>query len=170
MSDGKHLAVSTTSEQAFRSLIRTFGLLKRFMEPYFAHYGISGSQWAVLRNLVRAEDEGHTGLRLTDLGERLLVRPPSMTGVVDRLQRMGLVVRTPSATDLRTKYVSLTEAGRQIVNSAREGHIARIQNVMGVLGEQEQAELKARLDRVADHIDVLIAGGAAPKEKQESPI
>src|SRR3954463_16027530 len=93
---------------AFRSLVRTFGLLKRVMEPYFARFGISGSQWGVLRALHRAADEGRAQLRLTDLSDRLLIRPPSVTGVIDRLQQAGLVCREASATDQRVKLVSLT--------------------------------------------------------------
>src|SRR5262245_55410997 len=88
---------SSTTERpavaAFRALLRNFGLVDRIMLPYFARFGISGSQWGVLRQLHRAEQEGLHGLRLTDLSERLLIRPPSVTGVVDRLERAGLVMR-----------------------------------------------------------------------------
>src|SRR5881227_1384167 len=91
------------SEQALRSLIRTLGLLDKVMQPYFARFGISGSQWGVLRNLHRAEAEGLPGLRLTDLSERLLIRPPSVTGVVDRLERLALVVRESVSGDLRAR-------------------------------------------------------------------
>src|SRR5271157_2723712 len=96
------------TENAFRELIRTFGLAERVMHPYFARFGISASQWGLLRNLHRAEQEGQPGLRLTELSNRLLVRPPSVTGVVDRLERAGLVVRHESAADLRAKQVGLT--------------------------------------------------------------
>src|SRR5262245_6896958 len=99
-------------EQTFRGLIRTFGLLRRVMKPYFERNGISGSQWGVLRALHKAETEGVAALRLTDLGNRLLVRPPSMTGVVNRLERNGLVRRIASPTDQRSKHVKLTPAGR----------------------------------------------------------
>src|SRR5437764_6423730 len=95
------------AEETFRELIRTLGLLERAMQPYFARYGISGSQWGVLRSLHRAEADGLAGLRQTDLSERLLIRPPSVTGALDRLQRAGLVTRGGSATDLRAKQVSL---------------------------------------------------------------
>src|SRR5438132_3267939 len=103
------------ADTAFRELIRTFGLLEQVMNPYFARFGISGAQWGVLRNLHRAEMEGLPGLRLTDLSERLLIRPPSVTGVVDRLERGKLVERSGSPTDLRAKRVSLTPRGRQLV-------------------------------------------------------
>src|SRR5437879_5541328 len=99
------------TENAFRELIRTFGLAERVMQPYFARFGISAAQWGVLRNLHRAEQEGLPGLRLTELSDRLLVRPPSVNGVVDRLERAGLVVRGGSPTDLRAKQISLTPAG-----------------------------------------------------------
>src|SRR5438128_6341750 len=100
-------------ERAFRQLIRTFGLLERVMQPYFAQFGISGAQWGVLRNLHRAEQEGLHGLRLTDLGRRMLIRPPSVTGIVDRLEKMGLIVRRASETDGRAKQAALTAKGRQ---------------------------------------------------------
>src|SRR5262245_35709714 len=103
------------AEVTFRELLHTLGLVERVMQPYFAQFGISGSQWGVLRNLYRAEQEGMPGLRLTDLSERLLIRPPSVTGVVDRLERGRLVVRDGSPTDLRSKRVALTRQGRQLV-------------------------------------------------------
>src|SRR5438045_9539495 len=95
MSVARKIAVPAArpAEGAFRELIRTYGLVERVMQPYFAGFGISGSQWGVLRNLHRAEQAGQTGLRVTALSERLLIRPPSVTGVVDRLQRAGLVAR-----------------------------------------------------------------------------
>src|SRR6266446_1633521 len=104
------------AEGAFRDLIRTLGLLERVMQTYFARFGISGAQWGVLRNLHRAEEEGMVGLRLTDLSERLLVRPPSVTGVVDRLEKAGLVMRDGLPTDHRSKQVGLTSLGRNTVN------------------------------------------------------
>src|SRR5437588_8101078 len=104
------------TEEAFRGLIRSIGLIERAMQPYFARFGISGSQWGVLRTLHRAAASGQPALRLTDLSDRLLIRPPSVTGVVDRLERMGLVQRDASPTDLRAKQVSLTERGRNLVH------------------------------------------------------
>src|SRR5438105_7293070 len=103
-----HLA----EDNAARALVRAFGLLERVMQPYFSRFGITGSQWGVLRALHRAEAEGQPGLRLTDLSERLIIRPPSVTGVVDRLERIGFVVRENVPGDLRSKQVRLTPKSR----------------------------------------------------------
>src|SRR6266566_1599887 len=88
---GNHQPNAT--EAAFHALLRSFGLVRQVMEPYFAPFGISGPQWGVLRVLQRAESNGEAALRLSELGQRLFVQPPSVTGVADRLERQGLVQR-----------------------------------------------------------------------------
>jgi DNA-binding MarR family transcriptional regulator len=147
------------TEEAFRELIRTLGLLERVMQPYFARHGISGSQWGVLRTLHRAEGEGIRGLRQTDLSERLLVRPPSVTGALDRLERAGLVARGGSATDHRAKLVSLTAKGRNLVEHVLTGHQAQIEAVMAGLRTSEQVELRRLLSQLRQHLEQVLVRG-----------
>src|SRR5437660_2897529 len=122
--------ISRPAEGTFRQLLSVLGLVERVMQPYFAQFGISGSQWGVLRTLHRAEADDLPGLRLTDLSDRLLIRPPSVTGVVDRLERAGLVVRDGSPTDLRAKQVALTPRGRQLVERVLTMHGKQIEAVL----------------------------------------
>jgi DNA-binding MarR family transcriptional regulator len=147
-------------DSPFRELLRIFGLLERQMHPYFARFGISGAQWGVLRNLHRAEQEGLAGLRLTDLSERLLVRPPSVTGIVDRLERVGLVQRDSLSSDLRAKQVSLTPQGRAMVERVLEVHPSQIARVMGGLSSKEQSDLARLLFKLRLHL--LQLDGEAP--------
>jgi DNA-binding MarR family transcriptional regulator len=146
------------TENVFRELIRTFGLAERVMQPYFARFGISGSQWGVLRNLYRTEQEGRPGLRLVELSNRLLVRPPSMTGVVDRLERAGLVVRHGLAMDLRAKHVGLTDAGRELVERILEVHDEQMQTILAGLSAPEQAELHRLLLLWQQHLKSMLDG------------
>jgi DNA-binding MarR family transcriptional regulator len=139
-----------------QSLVRAFGVLERVMQPYFARFGISASQWGILRTLHRAELEQRPALRLTDLSERLLVRPPSVTGAVDRLVRAGLVAREVSASDLRAKQVALTPRGRQCVEQVLAVHGSQLDTVLGGLSRAEQAQLQQLLDKLAGHMDKLL--------------
>jgi DNA-binding MarR family transcriptional regulator len=147
------------TESAFRELLRTVGLLERVQQSYFAQFGVSGSQWGVLRNLHRAEQEGVPGLRLTDLSDRLLIRPPSATGVVDRLERAGLVVRGGTATDLRTKHVALTDKGRELVERVLDVHGKQIDSVLAGLNPAEVIEFHRLLTRFRQHLEELLARG-----------
>lgn len=143
-------------EGAFRALINTYGLLGRVMGPYFARFGISGAQWGVLRSLHRAELEGINELRQTDLSARLIIRPPSVTNVLDRLQRMGLVTREPCATDARAKLVKLSAAGRELVDRVLLGHGEQISRVLGGLNGAQQEQLRELLNRMSDHLQALV--------------
>lgn len=149
-------------DTAFHTLLRTFGLLEKVMHPHFARFGVSGSQWGVLRSLHRAEAEGAKRLRLTDLSAGLIIRPPSVTGVVDRLQRMGLVSRDTSPTDMRAKEIKLTDKGRRLVDRVLAVHGRQIQAVLAGLDSNEQQELRRLLGRLGEHLTHWLDEGGTP--------
>ncbi len=86
-------------------------------------------------------------LPLARMGERLQVHPTSITNIVDGLERLGLVQRSPHEHDRRTTLASITERGRevaweatQVLNEARFG--------TAPLAEGELSELFGILRRV----------------------
>jgi DNA-binding MarR family transcriptional regulator len=139
-----------------REFVRTFGLFERVMQPYFAQFGISGAQWGVLRHLAMAEHNGLPGLRGADLSERLLIRPPSVSGVVDRLTRAGLVVRHDSAGDQRAKPIRLTERGRKLVARIQRAHVWQMSAVAAGLSPKQQAQLQCLLVRMGRHLQWML--------------
>ncbi|HSU67918.1 MAG TPA: MarR family transcriptional regulator [Tepidisphaeraceae bacterium] len=158
-------------EQAFRGLVRTLGLLERVMQPHFARFGISASQWGVLRSLHRAEAEGLQGLRITDLSERLLIRPPSVTGVLDRLERDGLVTRDAATDDLRAKCVRLTVRGHRLVQQVLRVHGEQIDRVLAGLKPHDCGELGRLTAQLCIHLEGLLQPStlesAEPRKKTE---
>ncbi len=138
------------------------------MQPFFMRFGITVSQFAVLRTLRCAEADAIRrgelptdakgkchGLRQTELGDRLLVRPPSVTGVIDRLERQGLVCRGPSPDDLRAKFVHLTDAGRRLMDRVEGDHAARMTAVLIALSVTEQQELTRLLNLLGSHLEEI---------------
>jgi MarR family transcriptional regulator, 2-MHQ and catechol-resistance regulon repressor len=164
------------AEAAFRAFARATALFRNIMDPYFARIGISGAQWGVLRTLYRAEGEGLEGLRLSELGQRLWVKPPSVTGLIDRLERLDLVTRQVAAGDLRAKIVRLTPGGRELLMRVLEKHPAQINAVMaGLTGEQHRT-LKTLMDQMAAHLEEMGKPGGGngakkplPKKEEPSP-
>ena len=142
----------------FRSLLRVLGLLKRVMEPHFARFGISGSQWATLVTLHRAQEQGESELRLSEIGDRLLIRPPSVTGVVDRLERLGYLDRSTAADDHRAKLVRLTESGQRLVGQVLDQHAEQVKKVLGVFKSEEQHQLQQLLERLGAHLETMATG------------
>jgi DNA-binding MarR family transcriptional regulator len=129
------------------------------MRPYFQQYGLSHAQWAILRLLHRAQvDEGHaSGLRMGELGQRLLVQPPSVTTLVRRLVKAGLVSQTTAPNDRRGFMLRLTPKGESLVSRVLLEHHLQVRSVMGGLGDEELPAFCQYLERLNTHLAALAA-------------
>jgi len=106
-----------------------------------------------------------TGLSLTDFAamEALLHKGPltigeiqskvplalgSMTAAVDRLEKKGLVRRTPAPHDRRARVLKLSPRGRAVVRGAFRRHAAELESAMSVLTDREKRQLRALLKKL----------------------
>jgi len=140
------------TEASFRAFVKAWGAFRGVMEAYFARFGLSGGQWGILRSLHEAERNGETSLRQNDLAERLLVRPPSITSVVDGLERLGFVARRRASSDRRAKQVSLTSKGRGLAKRVLMHHPAQMRMVLGAFSAPEVETLGDLMERMAEHL------------------
>ncbi len=144
---------------AYGNILRAYGTIQRVMRPYFHKFGLSQSQWSILRVLYRAkEDEGRTeGLRMGELGQRLFVQPPSVTMLVRRLVKMGLVLQTSVRNDRRSYELRLTPAGEDLVKRIFAANKEQIRIVMGGLDDEELLVFCEHLERLNTHLAALAA-------------
>jgi DNA-binding MarR family transcriptional regulator len=84
---------------------------------------------------------------LTDIAEAQRIDPPYATAIVDQLESLGLAVRTADPADRRRKVVSLTDAGRAAVATARD-IIAEPPAALTELPPTDLTTLAAVLDRL----------------------
>lgn len=88
------------------------------------------------------------GISMSDLSRMLLVSNGNATTVVDRLEKDGLVRRTPSEADRRAIFVSLTAEGLAMFESYAADHEAEVNRIFGHLSEQELDVLNDILKRM----------------------
>ena len=86
------------------------------------------------------------GIGLRELADRERVSPPAMTKHVDRLERDGLVTRTPSADDRRRVGVSLTEEGQRVLRRVRSRRTAWLAQRLRGLSPEELAAVEAAVE------------------------
>lgn len=82
--------------------------------------------------------------------DRMLDREPSITRLVDRLEKRGLVRRNPSKDDRRRVECHLTPAGLTLLDETDEVVDQRDQELMGRLTAPELNTLTRLLDKVGD--------------------
>ena len=85
---------------------------------------------------------------MVDLSRLVLTDKSNITGIVDRLERLNLVVRTPAPHDRRVMLITLTPEGRQLHDKVNEQHEARIHVLM-------QAVSNAKLGSLLDYLNAL---------------
>jgi len=85
------------------------------------------------------------GLRLTDLARGANMTPQAMGELVDELEELGYLARTPDPTDRRAKLIMLTELGRECVAAGIDtiGDIER--HITDALGVRRHRDLRRML-------------------------
>jgi MarR family transcriptional regulator, lower aerobic nicotinate degradation pathway regulator len=106
-----------------------------FLERRASENGLSIIQTRLLGVLRDRKPAMNELARLLDLDKS------SITGLVDRAERRGLVVRVPSATDGRAVLVHLTREGRSLGARISSGFQADISEFLGSLSAREQRVL-----------------------------
>src|SRR5579864_5066769 len=83
------------------------------------------------------------GIGVGELAARERVSPPALTKHVDRLERDGLVTRTPSDDDRRRVGITLTDEGQRLLRRVRSRRTVWLAQRLAGLTKEEQAAVEA---------------------------
>jgi len=112
----------------------------------FAEHQLEGWEFDVLSALRRAGEPYQ--LSPGALVQQTLVTSGTMTNRVDRLERRGLVRRSPDPSDRRGVIVALTPAGRTVVDAAMADLLHRERDLLAELPQGERDDLAGFLRRL----------------------
>lgn len=91
-------------------------------------------------------------LTMGALGERMMVSQGNVTGIVDRLERDGMVTRERRREDRRTQWIALTPAGRTRFDEIAEIHEGWIAELFDGLNDKREAALYGGLGALKDSV------------------
>jgi MarR family 2-MHQ and catechol resistance regulon transcriptional repressor len=124
--------------------------LSHIAERSIKETGLGLTDFAALEALL------HKGpLTITEIQSKVPLALGSMTAAVDRLEKKGLILRTPSPEDRRAKILKLSPKGRSAVETAFTRHAADLETVMAGLHQREKRQLLDLLKKLG-----LIAAAA----------
>jgi MarR family transcriptional regulator, lower aerobic nicotinate degradation pathway regulator len=112
---------------------------------------------------------------MQELARLLDLDKSSVTGLVDRAERRGLVARAPSPADRRAVLVRLTDAGRSLVTAVAGLFAADVTALLGELAPEDRATLSRLISRLlvaraASHgIDLLATTPPPPSTSGNPP-
>jgi len=132
-------------------VIQLANLLNRRLAPVFEKAKVTPQQWAVL---VALADE-NAPVTLVALARRLVVTKQNMTGMIARLEQLGVAERQGDPNDLRSSRVQLTRRGRGIVEKLRPIYDEWVKSLAGEqVSERELQALTKTVERLITQLDV----------------
>lgn len=143
------------AEEAILNLMRTADCLERAFQHAIRPWGITSTQYNVLRILRGAHPEG---LTCTAIGERMITAVPDITRLVGRLKALRLVRQHRDRKDRRVLWTHITDAGLALLKEMDELISRMPSELLADLSDGEVEEL-IRLVELAR----ARCGGAAGK-------
>lgn len=129
--------------KAYIGLLRTASRLEQVAKKDVRCYGLNITEFSVLELLY------HKGTHTTQaIKEKILIASSSTTYVVDQLVKKGCVQRELSQEDQRVTYVSITEAGRALMEKIFPSHAQKIAASFSELSSEELQQLKTILRKI----------------------
>lgn len=127
-----------TAALAWESLLRAQVHLMRQFEAAKDFTPLSAREYDVLFTLSTAQ----SSMRLRDLNQHVLLTQPSLSRMVERMAKAGLLTRCAAEDDGRGVLIGLTDEGRDLQKQIGRRHVRSIASaVEPVLTEAEQAQL-----------------------------
>lgn len=103
----------------------------------------------------------HEGISQAELAARLHVSPATISNTVHRMEKAGFLVRRTPKDDQRVSQVFLTDRGRTVKEQVRESWRTMEAETFAGFTEEERAQMKRFLERVAENL-ARASGGEPP--------
>lgn len=113
--------------------------------PNLREHGLTDQQWRVLRVL---GEHAPAGVDTGQVARQAYLLGPSLTGVLARMERDGLIERQRSTEDARRTLVKATDEGMKLVGKLSQSIEAHYQTMEKKLGKERLVQLYELLDAV----------------------
>ena len=146
---------------AATSLARSHQIVLGRINSALSQFSLTFSRYEALALLSFARNGS---MAMARMGERLQVHPTSVTSTIDRLERDGLVTRSPHPDDRRATLATLTKDGRNLLNEATNA-LEQIRWGMGDVADSRLDDLNHELTSVRSSAGDNVSGSARTNVK-----
>jgi homoprotocatechuate degradation regulator HpaR len=125
-------------------LLQSRESVMRYFRPHLKEHGLTEQQWRVIRAL-----DQYGEMEAGKIAEICCILGPSLSGVLERMERNGLIARFRISTDQRKIIVDLTPKSKDLVAGIRKEIDKQYQLLEKVVGQQSLNSLYQLLDMIS---------------------
>lgn len=133
----------SAEQEASLNILRTNDLIQNRFGKFFREYGLTSSQYNVLR-ILRGEGCPMPSL---EVAERMIQVVPAITGLVDRLEKQGFVKRERCQEDRRVVFIELTPEGKSLLDEMDAPLASLHSEILGHMTPTELQKLSRLLEK-----------------------
>jgi len=130
-------------EAALLECLRTADCLSRALQRVIKQWGITSTQYNVLRILRGAQP---TGVTCSEIGERMIAAEPDITRLLSRLKKLGFIGQQRDKTDRRIVRTHIRQKGLELLAEMDATMTALPKSLLGHLSQSELNELMRLLE------------------------
>ncbi len=130
------------NEKVMVALVKASEAFKKDSDAIFRNYGLTFSQYNVLR-LLNASVDGQSSV--TNASKIMIVSSPNMTGIAKRLEKNGFIIRKNDPQDERITLLEITPKGKRAIENIKTAHEDNMQAYLNNFSEKEKKQLLQRL-------------------------
>ncbi len=136
-------------QEANLNILRTNDRFENRLGRLFREYGLTASQYNVLR-ILRGEGGPLASL---EIAERMVQVVPAITGLIDRLEKQALAIRKRCSKDRRVVYVEITDKALDLLLQMDDPLAELHRELIGHLTRKELKELSRLLEKARQSVE-----------------
>ncbi|WP_211251809.1 homoprotocatechuate degradation operon regulator HpaR [Andreprevotia chitinilytica] len=125
------------------SLLQARETTMGFFRPILNRHGLTEQQWRIIRVLIERRT-----VDFQQLADVTCILPPSMTGILTRMQRDGLILKLRPENDQRKVFITLTAEGQDLYETVSPEIEQRYHDIEMQLSHEHLEQLMALLEEV----------------------
>ena len=139
------------AHEALLNIYYSASCLKKKAGEFLRPFGLTDVQFNLMM-LLKYQSNHDEGLSQARLSSMMLVNRANITSLIDRMEKVDLVIRTPAPADRRSNIVKLTERGRTLLAKIEPLYTKEVKRIMAALKQGEQKNVIEMLERIRGNI------------------
>ncbi len=139
------------AHEALLNIYYSASCLKKKAGEFLRPFGLTDVQFNLMM-LLKYQSNHNEGLSQARLSNMMLVSRANITSLIDRMEKVDLVIRTPAPADRRSNIVKLTGRGKELLAKIEPLYTKEVKRIMAVLKQGEQKNVIEMLERIRGNI------------------